>query len=65
MIQRIIQVDRMSVDEARKDYGRLFFTFQQYLGLNEEDSAIAVSIATGVCPHCWEEEYGCQCWNDE
>lgn len=24
-----------------------------------------LTIISGTCKHCWDEERGCQCWNDE
>jgi hypothetical protein len=64
-IKTIIPFERLSIEEAKQEYGALFFTFQQHFCFSEEQSAKAVSIATGVCPYCWESERGCHCWNDE
>jgi hypothetical protein len=65
MWKTVIPVEILSVEEVKEHYARLMFTFQQYFAMSEEKSALAVSIAVGVCPHCWESSHGCQCWNDE
>lgn len=61
----MIPFENMSVEEAKKEFGMLMFTFQQQLCCDEERAAKMVSIATGVCHSCWEAGSDCQCWNDE
>jgi hypothetical protein len=34
-------------------------------GLTDEQIAIALNAIEDTCPHCWDAEKGCQCWNDE
>jgi len=52
-------------DEAIAQYPVLFETFKNALGLSDHKAAVAVMIATDVCPSCWMENRDCQCWNDE
>ena len=66
MFEQTIDFEKLSVEEAKRDYPALWFTYRQYFSeLSDEQIAIAVSVAVGTCPHCWEYPRGCKCWNDE
>lgn len=60
-----INYELIPLVEVKKDFEKLFNTFKTAIDLTDEQVATAVSIATDACPHCWEHERGCQCWNDE
>lgn len=34
-------------------------------GFTKEQLIILDDILSNVCHHCFDEEFGCQCWNDE
>ncbi len=61
----IIQVEKLTMEEAREDYSKLFLTYKEMLVCSDVEAAIAVSITVGTCSHCLESPVGCQCWNDE
>lgn len=35
------------------------------LGLTDFQIAGVLKIIDNTCHHCWDNERGCQCWNDE
>jgi len=64
-ISEIIQVEELTIEEAKECYSKLFSTFKEMLSCSDIEATIAVSIAVGTCSHCLEYPIGCQCWNDE
>jgi hypothetical protein len=59
-------IEVMTTMEAKKDYPCVWKTAQNMFPMMlEEDLARVVSLVTDTCPHCWETQRGCQCWNDE
>ncbi len=68
----MIDFPHMTATEA-KEYPELWETTKALLSLDDEQTAMMVSLVVGVCPHCYEASSGpsansmrgCQCWNDE
>lgn len=62
----IENIRKLSIDEIKEFYGSLFDTYKEYFpDATDETLATMVSIATGVCPYCYDSPTGCHCWNDE
>ena len=59
-----LPVEKLSVEEARRDFALLFNLMQKRLNLDDEATAAAVSIAVGICPHCYDSSRGCKCCDD-
>jgi len=57
---------KLTNSEVKREYPDLLETFEFYFPkATEYDITLMVCIATGVCPACYENPRGCQCWNDE
>lgn len=62
----VIDFDLLDPGEAHTDYPVLWNTFRQsFPNCTDDEIDLMVTIATGVCPYCWERKRRCQCWNDE
>ena len=34
-------------------------------GLTDEQIVMVLQVLESVCHECWDDDLGCQCWNDE
>jgi len=60
-----IKIEILTKEEAQK-YPRLWATIKAEFPYAVDEAIIKmISIATGICPHCWEHERPCTCMKDE
>lgn len=59
------EFERLSIEEAARDYPHLWATIEKTLHLTQSNIALMVSIVVGTCGACRDDASGCQCWNDE
>lgn len=45
--------------------GKLFYRILIESGFDENQAMVACKAVDFVCPHCFDNESGCKCWNDE
>jgi len=50
-------------DFADKDI--LFIRKLKQAKFRDSEIEDILTIIDSVCRHCWDNEYGCQCWNDD
>ncbi len=61
----MIEFDRITVMDAKAKHPELWETAKVTLALDDNRTALIVSLVIGICGDCHEAELGCQCWNDE
>lgn len=65
-MSKIIEVESISMADAKKEYLILWDRIKHYLPLlREPQIAIVVAITTNTCHYCYESNVKCQCSNDE
>ncbi len=60
----MINFSRITAIEAR-EYPLLWETVKAELSLDDEQTALVISLVVGICPDCYGASRECQCWNDE
>ncbi len=55
----------ISMDEAKKEYSYLWDNMTSIVpNLSSEEKRRVIEIVIGACKHCFQEESGCKCWDD-
>jgi hypothetical protein len=60
--------EKLIQDEHKWFANRIYNAVRDYHGdkiLNSEQIEAILKVVIDMCPHCWDAERGCQCWNDE
>lgn len=56
----------LPIEECKRWYPELWKAFTAiFPEADDQQLAQAVSLTIDVCPYCYENVRGCQCWNDE
>jgi len=53
-------------EQAKKDYSYVWQKMDELVpNLNSEEKRRVIEIIASSCKSCFQDETGCQCWNDE